>query len=152
MSTTMTDESTGTITLKKNIKTPQQAFDAVVRHLAKQKRKAWEGACVYYSHDTGERCAVGALVPIAEAKRLERDFAGSTVRQIVGSQTVRTSPISTNLLEDLQSAHDLSMSCGDLKRRLLDLAARYALDGGRVYTIEEWDPVETPWIIDPVDY
>lgn len=42
----------------------QEIFDKVLSHMRTQKvRSGVDGACVYYNPDTGNKCAIGALIP-----------------------------------------------------------------------------------------
>lgn len=101
-------------TLDLNVKTNQEAFDTVVRHLATMKRRAINDAetCLYRAPD-GSKCAVGALITDESWDALPEADARNYNRHLVCLLPIDFGDISLALLSDLQQAHDNSDNWGD---------------------------------------
>lgn len=126
-----------TIALKKNIKTNQQAFDAVCRHLAKQKERAIDNSNCRYSTDEGKRCAVGALVTVGDARKCEQRYGGNDV-QYIG---LELGEVDVELLASLQHDHDTAnrhQGVQGIRNRLRFTADNFGLDSSKVDLITEW--------------
>lgn len=127
----------------------QEVFDTVVRHLAKQGRRAVVAdadhgyVCRYHTPD-GLKCAVGCLIPDDQYNpaiegRMFSSLATAAhppawVRDIVdsGHQT---------LLFDLQRAHDTPADGYGLGHHLSDIAAYHGLSAAILNEVtlpEEW--------------
>lgn len=88
---------------------PQQAFDCVAARLADGTGRCVDhgGDCLYYRAEDGNRCAIGALMPLQMAKRIGCriiDIEHLRVRDTAVSK--RFSGLDIKLLQDLQAAHD----------------------------------------------
>lgn len=118
------------------MRTPQQVFDKVVRHLAKQKRRSIDknGFCVYRGPHN-RRCAIGCLIP----NRLYRKSMGSTG---LSGAPAKAAGLTTEPLVELglflQRAHDQSGDANGLKAALVSTAAAFGLDDKLVSTIKKW--------------
>lgn len=89
---------------------PQEIFDTVVRHLAKQGKPARRGAsCVYRAPDGG-KCAVGVLIPdyMYDPKMDTFAVPGTSIRSLVDRGFALPAFFADNirLLQRLQGAHD----------------------------------------------
>jgi hypothetical protein len=100
------------MTFKLNVKTNQEAFDKVVRHLAQQPdRCAIYDDCVYQRED-GNRCAVGALIDATDEELLafERDvlstLSGTSVIALFDKGHLDIGSVAVDLLTRLQRVHD----------------------------------------------
>ena len=123
------------IRLKSYLKTEQQIFDAVCKHLAKQKTRSINiSGCVYYDKDSGNRCAIGGIMPIESAKLTEQKYSGENIYGVSHSVPLEN----VDLLEDLQVAHNSNKTLLELKNELLGIARRYNLDSSAVELIKEW--------------
>lgn len=112
------------------VKTDQEAFDAVVRHLATLKGRAFNarsGSCVYATHD-GRRCAVGALLdaPNEQVRRIHGSVGGGA------DDHIDYGTVHSTLLEELQGIHDDEFNWADDRFAgwplLADLAKAARLD------------------------
>lgn len=89
---------------------PQEIFDTVTRHLAKQGRRAvvkteyGDLRCVYRAPD-GSKCAAGALLP---DDSYDPEMEGAASRMLPGRFNVPGWFVTnTDLIQRLQDAHDL---------------------------------------------
>jgi len=115
-----------------HIKTDQQAFDAVCKHLAKQKRQALHNLKCDYLTTDGERCAIGGIMPLDSA-RLARDDGGE-----VGDLPLSLGEVSVDLLRRLQLAHDDDTNLEGLQNELRLTARNFGLSADAVDLITEW--------------
>lgn len=100
------------MSIKLNVETNQEAFDAVVRHLRKQNRQAsWDGACAYRT-PPGGRCAIGALI---DDDQYNKTIEGQSIRELIADRVVDTD-ISDGLLVELQVLHDRTDSWNDTEK------------------------------------
>ena len=114
----------------------QEVFDLVVEHLFTQGRPAYDGnrGCMYRTHD-GLRCAVGVLIPDdLYDPAFEMSKADSVIQELFDSDLADWRE-HTNLLNDLQLAHDNcyrepsdAFNTTDLRERLLAVAERFSLE------------------------
>lgn len=130
--------------------TPQEIFDAVCDHLAKQKKRAARehGGCYYRTPD-GLKCAVGCLIPDELYDRRmdsfydddEDNYAGNFhqvadgIRIGIYSKDLRWMLDHINLLCDLQSVHDDGMRWTDeseMRHGLRRVARMYDLDDSKI--------------------
>jgi hypothetical protein len=104
-----------------SVTTNQEAFDAVVRHLASMNRQSvviesegldpfgepLSGSCAY-RHPDGRKCAIGALIPDDQYDPIiEKSNVWSLVTGLrSGTPRLDAGTISTDLLINLQDAHD----------------------------------------------
>lgn len=122
--------------------TRQQAFDHVVRFMAKQKQAARThdvtGSCMYYQAWTKRMCAVGCLLSVEEASELEKvgQAVGGSIRSIAESAPVAVPDYIRNDLEfyaAMQHAHDTCYSTGnefikEFFRNMTRVAAKFDLN------------------------
>jgi hypothetical protein len=98
----------------------QEIFDTVAAHLAKQGRPAVSdaaGGCAYRGDD-GAKCAVGCLILDEEySSKME----GLLISQVAPERLRSFLP----LLENLQEAHDESMTGAEVLRVLKATAERH---------------------------
>jgi hypothetical protein len=91
--------------MKLNVTTNQQAFDAVVEHLAGMKGRSVRQDAILpascsYRGANGQRCAIGALIP---------RFVGGdwgTVYDLVDQHRLDPGDVNVVLLRKLQKVHD----------------------------------------------
>lgn len=133
--------------------TNQTAFDAVVKHLRTQRKRAWsdeQEMCMYRNAD-GCKCAIGALIPDRiYVPRYEGFGFGAVLENMVstdnGRKPMPSKPLlalfgkcSQALLGSLQSVHDSASDWGHgnyepngltagMNSSLGRLAARWELD------------------------
>lgn len=105
--------------------TPQEIFDTVVRHLAKQGRPARTEAICAYRMDMGDgtvlQCAVGCLIP---EHLYSLDMEGLRVQNIVLRPTLpEWFRVNSSLLADLQGDHDGWLEGAPFSAIAPDLAA-----------------------------
>lgn len=98
--------------------TPQTLFNRAYRGILKQGKPATSFSaggdpysCEYYQNDTGNRCAVGHMVPIKTAKHMEDCDLGSIDNMAdVGIKLLREHGIDVeehrDFLSEIQRAHD----------------------------------------------
>jgi hypothetical protein len=85
--------------------TNQETFDTVVRHLVAQGHRAMrDGSCVYFDRPTGDRCAIGALIPGEELVAYQQ--VQSFVDLVDDGYASIPDGVAVVLLNDLQCAHD----------------------------------------------
>jgi hypothetical protein len=89
--------------------TNQETFDTVVRHLVTQGHRAMKGGfCAYYNSTTGDRCAIGALIP---GEDLANKWQGWGVKKLANLGIVAIpDDVSVEMLDKLQGAHDWESS------------------------------------------
>lgn len=87
----------------------QEAFDTMVKHLAKQKEKAIDpndlDSCLYRS-PTGLKCAVGALIP---DELYSSEFEGNSIIGVLDSDIELSQvfkEVDNGLLDGAQDIHD----------------------------------------------
>lgn len=140
--------STKVVHLYKNITTNQEAFDGVVRHMAKQKKRAFENGCKYigckYITQDGLRCAIGGIMPIEAAKRLERQGGEGIENAYAEGAIDLPEEVALDLLAELQVIHDDQRCDGvnaaeQLRADLNHVAEQWGLDNSLVETITEWN-------------
>lgn len=93
---------------------PKNIIAAAERRLRDGTGQCWDSdgeGCVYYHRDTGNRCVVGALLTIKQAKKLERAGVGSWFPSDSGSIPSILGPDHWSidhapLLRELQNLHD----------------------------------------------
>lgn len=106
----------------------QRGFNKVWRRFIVERRPKCtddEGGCVYYK-DNGDRCAIGLLLPMRDAKKMAT-VAGD-VSLIWGLPFVRKiRHLGYEFCRDLQSAHDSNSSMRGMQASLCVLAATYEL-------------------------
>jgi hypothetical protein len=108
-----------TFTLK--VATDQEAFDAVVRHLAQQTDRCTSdsdhgasdhGASCVYQRADGNRCAVGALIDVSDEELLKFEqevlvgLTETSVRSLVARRYLSIVGVDIVVLSLLQQAHD----------------------------------------------
>lgn len=112
------------------MKSMQETFDKVVRHLLTQKEvsRRGEGGCAYRGED-GLMCAVGCLIPDENySDVLERRAADH--KAVLGALSVQHRPSTTEealLLVHLQWCHDESLPDG-WPQGLAKVAAHFDLN------------------------
>ena len=126
-----------------HLTTPQRVFNHVARHLAEQGHRAISplDVCSYYEAETGDRCAVGACMPIADAAEAESKFSGKTPNALFKGIL---SWGMIGLLVDLQPIHDNAVHGGRaLRDELIGVATTYDLDDSILDTLDfsKWDKV-----------
>ena len=109
--------------------TPQEIFDTVARHLFAQGKQSRDPVSCLYRGPDGTKCAVGVLIPDAT---YDEDMEGCS---IVGLLREFSLPAwmgeHVNLLQHLQSVHDVDSRWADDKRMRWELslvATAYGLD------------------------
>lgn len=93
--------------------TQQEIFDTVVRALGKQGKPALDerGKCLYRAPD-GSKCAAGHLIPDDVYKR-SMEF--QTIRKVIAdTPELKHLAPNSNILMDLQSAHDSGFNRGGI--------------------------------------
>lgn len=98
-----------TTPVRLTVSTDQEAFDAVVRHLAQlDGRSIADGTCVY----NGKKCAIGAIVD--DPDLLELLSAGvMSIAELIDHVDIGV--VDLDLLEVLQATHDLYTNWDDNK-------------------------------------
>jgi len=117
--------------------TPQQIYDKVCAHLAKQKHSATdkEGTCLYRASN-GDMCAAGCLIPD------NLYFPGMEFKTIVSLASEFRSKIpdfivnNIDLVRTLQDCHDHSVDEIGIKNELLQTATRYRIFPGAEQAIK----------------
>lgn len=140
-----------TMTFRSTITSNQRAFNAVCRHLSQQKRRARTRltapesppayACEYFNARTGHLCAIGALLTQASAQHAEQHHSGegiASIREFIQPSQDQLD-LSTELLENLQTAHDESDTLTELHNTLHQIAAQYELNPAAITTITSWE-------------
>ena len=104
------------------VQTDQEAFDAVVQHLAAQKEAAmsqFDGrkVCVYQTTDF-KRCAVGGILDAGPGDIILQDLQANVddlIHSVYGVRGVKfeTGDVSTGLLLELQHIHDNQFNWGN---------------------------------------
>lgn len=98
--------------------TTQEIFDTVVNHLLTQGRPALgeAGDCRYLT-DSGLRCAVGCLIKPEHYDPAELEgesvVSADVTKALRSSLGIDIDPITLELLEELQAAHDSVHNRGD---------------------------------------
>lgn len=85
----------------------QEAFNCAVTHLLKQGRQSvYFGTCKYRHPESGERCAIGALIPDDSYDELmEGRLVGTVIHRYEGVANALVN-VDMALLRELQTAHD----------------------------------------------
>lgn len=94
--------------IKLRVQTNQEAFDAVVRHLATMTGPSLKqnGDCAYLGQK-GAHCAISHLLDCDDAKRRNLDRrSDSSVWGLCGSGEIDPGVVDVPLLERLQARHD----------------------------------------------
>lgn len=120
------------------LKDNQQAFDLVVKHLNKQRRRAQNenGSCRYRASD-GKKCAVGCLIPDS---LYSPDIEGKGIWELIEDSGFSTyypalaehfKNVDVKMLDDLQVMHD-NFPVEDWSWHYSNYSMRYGLkyDGG----------------------
>jgi hypothetical protein len=118
--------------------TPQQIYDKVCAHLAKQGHKAIgkRGGCVYRA-ENGDKCAAGCLIP---DERYDPEMEYNTISYVLGKYSMpKFMNKNTDLIEALQDCHDGSLGVDRLRKLLRDVAAEYSLNVGAEQAIKTWN-------------
>jgi predicted ATPase len=89
--------------------TNQETFDTVVRHLVTQGHRAMRGGtCIYFDRQTGDRCAIGALIP---GEELASEWQSRAVRALAyNGVVVIPNDVALYMLDRLQRFHDSDFS------------------------------------------
>lgn len=127
------------------MKTQQEIFDAVLDHLATQKKRSasrsWE--CQYRTVD-GLKCAVGALIPdnlYDDGMDNSEKYSGNVeniaqgIKDGVYSSELNWVVTHEDLLHELQRVHDNIVNWGntnDMRRSILFVSNIYKLNTDRV--------------------
>lgn len=130
-------------------KTFQEAFDATVRHLAKQGKKAAvkdrrsdKVACLYLT-DKNLKCAVGAHIPSGHPAQTTVGFveilfkAFPDIRERMSVDDDKDTSLS--FWSGMQGIHDYAQSLEDLVAKLNDFAKKWNLNTSVVSELTEWD-------------
>lgn len=131
----------------------QEAFDKMVAHLAKQKRKAFDNvhkSCIYRTSN-GMRCVVGGLLSNEAIGSIEsHDLMFERVYKIMDLSNVRNElaledcETEVEFYSEMQSAHDRMDNAKMMQEKLNDIAEKYELDNANVSLIKQWnEPKET---------
>ena len=120
----------------------QQIFDAVIAHLAKQKRQCTalvngKTSCRYRAAK-GRMCAIGALIP-NELYRPEYEYRDILFLVDNYGHLPEWFQEHKLLLSDLQNAHDSAGDANDLRQELKVVAHNWWLDDASVECITEFD-------------
>lgn len=113
--------------------TPQQVFDAVVRHAATMpapSRGPGGDACLYRTAD-GNACFVGALLTDAEAKGLDHAEDNTSYSALLASERLPERLVHQDLqslMTELQYVHDDNKNTGQWRDALQQLAIHRNLD------------------------
>lgn len=131
-------------------KTFQEAFDATVRHLAKQGKKAAvkdrrsdKVACLYLT-DKNLKCAVGAHIPDGHPAQMTIGSVGilfnafPDIRKLLSVGEDKDNS-SLPFWIGIQGIHDHSHSLEDLVAKLNAFANKWSLDASVISEITEWD-------------
>lgn len=119
--------------------TNQEIFDTAITGLLAQGAYGYsDGGCDYYDHATGNRCAVGLLLPVETAKRWAYDLGVSSIGNLdykidrIKAEVMRDldalgiTDEQIEFLDCLQALHD-SLAVGDFNRdRFLEAAREFA--------------------------
>lgn len=110
--------------MAKKLSMEQKVFNLAVRGLARQgfKRCTQDGRCVLLN-DSGERCALGWVVPRSALRVGERYTA--RIQRFWGARVVND-PVSS-FLSKLGHVHDRSLTPGDMRSGLRGFAERHGL-------------------------
>lgn len=120
--------------------TNQEIFDTAITGIVAQAAYGTDGSgCVYYDRDTGNRCAVGLLLPVETAKRWAYDLGVSSIGNLdykidrIKAEVMRDldalgiTDEQIEFLDNLQCLHD-SLAVGDFDRDHFLVAARNFAD------------------------
>jgi len=102
--------------------TEQEIFDAVVRHLKKQGRRALNKDQCVYRGSNGLKCAVGCLISDAE---YTPSMEGHTVDAITLPERLR---VHRRLLCHLQEDHDRALDLDDCLNSMRATAVQYKIN------------------------
>ena len=109
--------------------TPQEIFDTVARHLFTQGKQSTDPIYCLYRGPDGTKCAVGVLIPDAT---YDEDMEGCSIAGLLDEFSLPAwMGEHVNLLQHLQSVHDVDSRWADDKRMrwALSLVAQaYGLD------------------------
>lgn len=120
------------------MKTAQEIFDAVIRHLRKQGRRANDYSPIYsryvcrYRGDNGTKCAVGCLIddehynPACEGVSVG---GGNAPARVALHEALRASGVDAvehaSLLSSLQNFHDVGWSGSEITDNQVSVLASY---------------------------
>lgn len=80
--------------------TNQEIFDTAITGLLAQGAYGYsDGGCDYYDRETGNRCAVGLLLPVETAKRWAYDLGVSSI----GNLDYKADPVKAEVMRDLDA-------------------------------------------------
>lgn len=116
------------------LKTDQEIFDTVAKHLLTQNERASNnGACMYRAPN-GCKCAVGCLIPdeLYSPYFEGQNVMGSQIRNLL----IGLGYMNFNFLLALQQVHDYDYE-EDWAEKLTELAERYHLDTDVFATVGE---------------
>lgn len=84
------------------MRTAQEIFDRVARHMLTQKKRAYgQGKCLYHTSD-GLQCAVGALIDV---QRYKPFMECGTIRSLISTLSQR--PEYADMVEEFSAHEDL---------------------------------------------
>lgn len=113
---------------------PQQVYDTVARHIIAQKTAAVSGYTCRYRTPHGRKCAIGCLIP---DDMYDPRMEGYGIRHFMQEFPGVLPPVDSDLLEALQSAHDINLghhSFSDWARRMQIIATKWELDSAIIRT------------------
>jgi len=119
-------------------KTKQELFDIIVTHLAKQRACAVdeEDQCLYLHPPTGNKCAIGCLIPDGHPAQHSRDNVLNLVKEhgdllpllgYISTWDEDTTLDHDDFLETMQDIHD-HVAIEYWKREFINVAERFKLD------------------------
>jgi hypothetical protein len=128
------------------VMTPQEIFDKVATHLAKQGHRAVDGDSCMYRGSKGTMCAMGCLIPDEEYNHDTMEGRGASV--LLVHYFVQDKPVmmqlynNRELVRELQASHDvsdreagLSGRPATINGRLREVASQFSLDVSIIDTL-----------------
>lgn len=102
----------------------QAIFNKISKHLIKQNSKAIQGdCCVCYDEITGNRCAIGCLLPLNFYKKSDVFIGTYTVMSNINGVD---DPYKYTFIKSFQHIHD-NESVNNWTKKLIELARKYSL-------------------------
>jgi len=126
------------------MRTLQETFDFIVKHLAEQKKAARNYSTCLYRTPDGRSCAVGCLLSDEVAIKCDARSWDSSIDKVwddAKAELILSDKDECGAIEfyqKMQNAHDDSSNADELRQRLNSIADLYLLDNSCVSSIQEW--------------
>lgn len=113
----------------------QELFTKSVTHLLTQGKKSQrqrigrsDYQCLYWNPESGDRCAVGCLIPDQAVCQDIDDLRDASILTLIQESELSFPDVhNTTLLDDLQDCHD-EYAVEEWPQRLEEIAKKYGLD------------------------